>query len=278
MNELQKSSVREVPWLWILLGLAIVLTGIWLALTPEGIFGKANAIGYSVCHQIDARSFHFGEEKMPMCSRCTGLFLGALLGLVYQLARGRKGKMPSTPLMVLLGIFALAWVIDGVNSFLMLHPTLPSLYVTQNWTRLVTGTGMGLAVAAILAPIFNQTMYQDWENASPLNNWLHVVVLLSLARFLIFLILLETPWILAILSVLSALGVLILLTMVYSLVLVLIFKRENTYSDLRSLVVPLLGGYCVALLQIGALDLARFLLTHSWEGFKLFSLSAIINL
>lgn len=278
MNELQKPSAREIPWFWILLGLAVVMTGIWLALTPEGILGKANAIGYSVCHQIDARSFHFGKEKMSLCSRCTGLFLGALLGLVYQLVRGRKGRMPSTPLMVLLGLFALAWVVDGVNSFLMLHPTLPALYMTQNWTRLITGTGMGLAISGILVPIFNQTMYQDWEDASPLSGWFHILVLLCAAAILDVLILLEIPWILFILSLLSALGVLTLLTMVYSLVIVMILKRENTFLDFKTMVVPLLGGYCVALLQVGAFDLARFLLTQSWEGFKLFSLSAIINL
>ena len=270
MNEMQKSPQSEVPWLWILLGLAVLLTGIWLWLTPDGIMGKAHAVGYSVCHQIDARSFHFGETKMPMCARCSGLFLGALLGLVYQLARGRRGRMPSTPLSILLGLFALAWVVDGVNSFLMLHPTLPALYITQNCTRLVTGTGMGLAISAVLVPIFNQTMYRDWEDASPLAGWSYLITLLVAALLLIVLILLEIPWILFILSILSALGVITLLTMVYSLVIVMIFKRENTFLSIKTMVVPLLGGYCVALLQIGAFDLARFLLTRTWDGFSLF--------
>ena len=270
MDDSQNTHNRKGPWGWILLGLAILLTGIWLSLTPEGILGKAHAVGYSVCHQIDARSFHFGETKMPMCARCSGLFLGALLGVIYQLPRGRKGRMPSPPLMVLFGLFALAWVMDGINSFLMLHPTLPALYTTQNWTRLVTGTGMGLAIAAILVPIFNQTMYSEWEDDSPLAGWLNLVVLLVAALVLIVLILLEIPWFLFILSLLSALGVLTLLTIVYSLVIVMIFKRENSFLSLKTMVVPLLGGYCVALLQVGAFDLARFLLTRTWDGFGLF--------
>jgi uncharacterized membrane protein len=270
MDNMQKTRTRVLPWHWILPGLAILLTAIWLYLTPEGILGKANAIGYSVCHQIDARSFQFGDQKMPLCARCTGLFLGALLGVVYQLFRGRKGKMPSLPLMILLGLFAFAWVFDGINSFLMLHPTIPSLYETSNITRLITGTGMGLAIAGILVPIFNQTMYQEWEDISPLNNLGFVSGYLGAAMILDVLILLEIPWILFLLSLLSALGVLILLTMVYSLVWVMIFKRENTYTGLQSLMMPLLGGYCVAILQIGAFDLVRFLMTGTWDGFGLF--------
>ena len=270
MDESQNTHNRQVPWGWILLGLAVLLTGIWLWLTPDGIFGKANAIGYSVCHQIDARSFQFGDQKMPLCARCTGLFLGALLGVVYQLFGGRKGKMPSLALMILLGLFAFAWVFDGINSFLMLHPTIPSLYETSNLTRLITGTGMGLAIAGILVPIFNQTMYQEWEDISPLNNWRLVLGYLGAAAILDALILLEIPWILFLLSLLSALGVLTLLTMVYSLVWVMILKRENSYTGLWSLMVPLLGGYCVAILQIGAFDLVRFLMTGTWDGFGLF--------
>ena len=269
MDELQNTHDRQGPWGWILLGLAVLLTTIWLWLTPEGLLGKAHAVGYSVCHQIDARSFHFGETKMPMCARCSGLFLGALLGVVYQFTRGRKGRMLSPPLMVLFGLFALAWVMDGINSFLMLYPTLPALYTTQNWTRLVTGTGMGLAIAAILVPIFNQTMYSEWEDDSPLAGWIDLVVLLGAGLALIVLILLQIPWILFILSLLSALGVLTLLTMVYSLVIVMILKRENSFISIRTIVVPLLGGYCVALIQVGVFDLARFLLTRTWDGFGL---------
>lgn len=269
MNEVQISHNRRSPWGWILLGVAILLTGFWLWLTPEGVLGKAHAIGYSVCHQIDARSFHFGDNKMPMCARCSGLFLGALLGVIFQFTRGRKGRMLSPPMMVLFGLFALAWVMDGINSFLMLHPTLPALYATQNWTRLVTGTGMGLALAAILVPIFNQTMVADWEDDSPFEGWSTLLGLLGAAIILIGLVLLEIPWVLFILSLLSALGVLTLLTLVYSLVFVMILKQENTFDGIKSMAVPLLGGYCVALLQIGALDLARFLLTRTWGGLGL---------
>ncbi len=258
------------PWRWVLLGLALVLTAIWLFLTPEGLLGKADAVGYAVCHRIDVRSFHIGERAMPLCARCSGLFLGAFLGLAYQIAQGRRGKMPPLLVGILFGILALAWAFDGVNSFLMLTPLMPAFYQTQNWTRLATGTGMGLAISAILMPAFIQTMFRRWRASSAFGDWKQVLGLFLAAAVLDVLILLQIPLILYPLSLLSAASVLILLMMIYSMVWVMVFKKENTFDHLNQLFMPLLAGYITALLQIGAFDLARYLMTGSWEGFVLF--------
>ena len=94
MEKIETPQHKGFPWRWLLLGFAFVLTVVWLFLTPEGLLGKADAVGYSVCHRISVRSFHIGERPLPLCARCSGMFLGALLGLVYQAAQGKKGKMP----------------------------------------------------------------------------------------------------------------------------------------------------------------------------------------
>jgi uncharacterized membrane protein len=240
MDNKNEMSPKPSPWRWVLLGMALVLNVVWLVLTPQGLLGKADAVGYAVCHQIEARSFHIGDRRFPLCARCTGLFLGAMLGLAYQIAQGRKGRMPPTPVLILLGILALAWVFDGVNSFSMLIPILPSVYETQNWTRLLTGTGMGLAVSALLWPSFIQTMFTRWIAKSPLGNWKQVGGLLLAAGLLDGLILLEIPWIMYLLALVGAAGVLVLLTMVYSMVWVMIFNRDNSFECFRELMVPLL--------------------------------------
>ena len=64
--------------------LGIVLVG-WLLNTPAGILGKADAIGYAVCHRIGERSFHIGGRSLSLCARCTGMYLGAMVGMVYQI-------------------------------------------------------------------------------------------------------------------------------------------------------------------------------------------------
>ena len=269
MKTSRQERSKKSAWRWVLFGIALGLFILWLFLTPEGILGKADAVGFAVCHRIPERSFNIGDRQMPMCARCTGLFLGAMLGLGFQLAQGRKGKMPPIPVIILFGLLALAWVLDGINSFTMLTPRLPSVYQTQNWTRLVTGTGMGLAISAILLPAFIQTVFKDWRDSSGFGKWYQVMSVIAIAVIVDILILLEIPWLQYIFSLISAVSVFVLLTMIYSMVLVMLFKRENSYDSIRQLFIPLTGGFIIALIQIGAIDLARYLITGGWDGFNI---------
>jgi uncharacterized membrane protein len=268
-SQTNQTPTRKSPWLWVVLSLALILAAVWLFLTPEGLLGKADAVGYAVCHRIPARSFTIAGRPMAMCARCSGLFLGAVLGLIFQILQGRNGRMPPLAVSILFGLLALAWVLDGLNSFSMLIPMLPSLYQTQNWTRLVTGTGMGLAISAVLFPAFIQTMFTEWKVSSAYDKGYHVLLVILLGSLLDGLILLEIPWIQYILSLISALGVLVLLTMIYSMVLVMLFKKENTFIHFNQLFLPLIGGFILALLQIGAIDLVRYLWTGTWDGFNI---------
>jgi hypothetical protein len=197
------------------------------------------------------------------------MFLGALLGLVYQIAQGRRGRMPPIWAQIFFGLLALAWVFDGINSFIMLLPNFSSIYQTQNWTRLVTGMGMGLTVSTFLLPAFIQTMFRDWEDQSGLGSWRQILGLVIAAGLLSGLVLLEIPWILIPLALLSTGSVLVLLIMIYSMILVMVFKRENTYENMSQLLIPFVGGFVLALMQIGVIDLIRYLLTGTWGGFSL---------
>ena len=47
--------------------------------------GKADHIGYAVCHQISVRSYFFGDHQLPLCARCSGQYLGALLSKSFYL-------------------------------------------------------------------------------------------------------------------------------------------------------------------------------------------------
>ncbi len=96
-----------------------------------------------------------------------------------------------------------------------------------------------------------------------------MIAIVLLAAILDVLVLLEIPWLQYIFSIISAGSVFVLLTMIYSMVLVMLFKKENTFERLKQLFFPLAGGFILALLQIGAIDLVRYLLTGGWEGFNL---------
>jgi uncharacterized membrane protein len=252
--------------------IAAVLVGlvlaIWLMYTPEGLLGKADAVGYAVCHRIDLRSFHLGDRQLPLCVRCSGMFLGALLGLVYQAwTAPRYGGFPPRRVLAVMAVLFLAFAFDGVNSYLHLFPGMHGLYEPHHALRLLTGTGMGLALAMVLYPAYQQTVWRDWVPRPPVGSLRSLAILLGLALAMAGLVWLQHPAILYPAALLSAAGVVILLSMVYSMVAVMVLRMENRSLALSDLALPILCGVGLAFLQIGGIDWLRFLFTGTWDGF-----------
>ena len=99
-------NTAHLPWKWgVYLLVGLLLVG-WVLNVPAGLLGKADAVGYAVCHRIDERSFHLGTRSLPLCARCSGQYLGAALGLVYQFVIGRRRTgWPSWLAFGLFGLF-----------------------------------------------------------------------------------------------------------------------------------------------------------------------------
>ncbi|MDZ4159352.1 MAG: DUF2085 domain-containing protein, partial [Anaerolineaceae bacterium] len=222
----------------------------WLMLTPPGLLGKADAIGYAVCHRIPARSFFLGDRPLPLCARCSGMFLGALLGLVYQLRSGRLGGLPPFKISVVLTVFLVAFGIDGVNSYLQFFSPVPRLYEPQNWLRLLTGSGLGIGIAAVIYPTFSQSVWEDWIPKPALPSWRHLLELGIWVVALNMLILWQNPLVLYPLALLSSATVVLLLTLIHTIVWVLLLKKENAFRTWQALRLFLAAGLCTALLQV----------------------------
>lgn len=242
----------------------------WLLYTPPGLLGKADSVGYAVCHRIDLRSFHIGDTQLPLCARCSGMYLGAMLGLIFQMIIGRRRiGMPSWQILVLTSVFVLLFIVDGMNSFFSLISERPGLYQPNNSLRLFTGTGMGLAISVVLFPAFNATIWRRVDHRSAFLNLRSFLILVLIGIGFDILILFEKPVILYPLALISAAGVLVLLTLVYCMVFTMAFKVENGFTNIRELVIALLGGLTLALVQIGILDFIRYYLTGTWDGFHI---------
>jgi uncharacterized membrane protein len=261
---------RRFAWRQILIATAILLLVAWLLSTPGGLLGKADAIGYAVCHRIDARSFHLGDRQIPVCARCTGQYLGAVLGLTFFIrVRPRRTGRPSWTIIGVLIALVAAYALDGLNSYIHLIPNLSRFYLYEpsNLLRLVTGTGLGIGLSVMLYPAFSEVIWKHRDARPVLEGFRDFSILLVLGAVVDLLVLSENPLILYPLALISAGGILMLLTIVYTMVVVMVFKSENTYENTSQLVVPFIAGFIIALTQIAVLDFLRFLMTGTWDGF-----------
>jgi len=256
---------------------AILAFSAWFYISPPGLLGKADAIGYAICHRIDERSFQIGDRQLPLCARCTGEFYSAGFTLLFlAIASPKKSGMPGWKLGAPLVIFFLAFGIDGSNSYLYLlkqtapgaFDNIPNIYIPNNVLRLFTGSGMGIALASILYPAFNQSTWKV-DDPSPALSWKKLGIIVAAVLIINLLILTDSPIILYPIAIFSVLGVLSLLIMVFSMAWLLIMHQENIFDSLKQMWLPFLAGTTLAFLMITAIDLLRFKLTGTWGGFPL---------
>lgn len=264
---------------WFVPVAAVLAFAAWMYLSPEGALGKLDAIGYAVCHRIDARSFQIDDRQLPLCARCTGEFYAAGAALIFQaFVSKRKSRLPSKGIIAVLVIFFLAFGIDGSNSYLYLIKqtsqgaleNIPNLYMPNNILRLFTGSGMGIALAAMLYPVVNQTLWRTLDDR-PALEWRSFGMLIGLIVIVNLLILTDSLIVLYPIAYLSALGTLSLLVIVFAILWVMIMKQDNTLDQIHQLWLPLAAGLTLALLMVLSIDLVRLQLTGTWSGMPGFS-------
>ena len=262
---------------WLVPVAALIAFAVWFYIAPPGLLGKADAIGYAVCHRIDERSFHIGERQLPLCARCTGEFYAAAISLLFfAIVSPRRSGMPGWKLGAPLLLFFLAFGIDGSNSYLYLLKStapgaldnIPNLYIPNNTLRLLTGSGMGIALASILYPAFNQSVWKDAVLERALD-WKKLGILVGMILLIDLAVLGESEIILYPIAIISVLGVLALLVMVFSIVWIMLMRQENLFSSLGELWMPFLAGTTLAFLMLTAIDLLRLSLTGTWGAFPL---------
>jgi uncharacterized membrane protein len=273
MEELPPDTGQK-PSGWIhkalLAALVALLLIAWLFSTPPGLLGKSDALAYAVCHRISSHSFYFGDRPFSLCARCSGQYLGFLWGFVVQAVLGRKKSgFPRRWLAVLLGGFVLFYSVDGLNSLFQVYPGMEklSLYQPTNVLRLFSGLGMGLTISGFYYPLMGQTLWRDFSPTRSLEGIRDWAVFLGGGVLLGFLILWGNPLITYFLILLSTAGLLVLLTLLYSVIWILIRKKENRFQRLADLGWWILAGFGTALLQIALIDAVRYLLTGTWSGY-----------
>lgn len=273
---MQPKLVRLTKWLVPIAALLAIATFLYIA--PPGILGKADAVGYAICHRISSHSFHIGERQLPVCARDTGTFTSAALTILFLAWRKpKRGGMPAKKIAFILIGFFLAWAIDGSNSYLYLikeiypgaFPKIPNIYIPSNALRLLTGIGMGMGMGSVLYAAFNQSIWKDLDMRPALENGRDFGLLVITVYIAAALILLNATPILYIAAFLSVFGVLLLLSLIFSVIWMMLMRQENSYATLNASWVNLLAGFTLALIMIIGIDLLRFHLTGTWGAFPI---------
>jgi len=117
-------------------------------------------LGFGLCHQIPERSFIFGGIQLPVCARCSGLYIGIIVTLIllFVLYRGaQRSGLPGKGFYVGAVVATLAMGIDGFGSYL-------GLYTTNNFMRVLTGIMFGSAMAPVIYALLIESLAPD---ASP---------------------------------------------------------------------------------------------------------------
>ncbi len=97
----------------------------------------------SVCHQFETRSLSIFGHKLAVCARCSGIYFGALLGvLLYHFVRFGKHWSLRT-----------LWIIAILPMLTDVMLNIISIHASSIATRLATGAFFGLGSAGILLPI-----------------------------------------------------------------------------------------------------------------------------
>lgn len=121
----------------------------------------AYGAGSFVCHQLPARSFHLWAAQMPVCARCTGIYVGAAITAVVATLRLKPDPTYDTTNVapwrprVLLAVAALPTAV-----------TLAYEWTTgdapSNAIRALAGAPLGAAVAFIIIG----ALRTEWDRAS----------------------------------------------------------------------------------------------------------------
>jgi len=107
-----------------------------------GVYG----LGSVVCHQLPARSFHLWGVALPVCARCTGIYVGAALAAIAWIARPAVRDTPARWALVLAALPTLATLAYEWTTGVMPGHAIRAL------AGFPLGASVAIVVASALAP------------------------------------------------------------------------------------------------------------------------------
>ena len=255
---------KRPSWLAVLSGLCCIgILALLVFLPGSSFLDKLRWLVSGICAQLPSHSFYPGGERLPLCARNTGIYLGFMVTLLtlYGSQRGRVQQLPRWPIVLLLVGGGLAMVLDGFNS-LLLDLSLPHLYQPDNFLRLGTGLIMGLAVAALTLPMLNRLFWCEFNEQRSIPSWRVLLLLLPGLVLSFSAVASQNALLLYPLALLSTAGVVTVVSSINLIVVVAIAKRDQTFLHYRELVPFFSIALLFALVELLLLAQLKFSLLH----------------
>lgn len=232
----------------------------WLAHEGPGFWGAG------VCHRIVERTFSVAGQSLPLCARCTGIYLGFLATAATSFLRGRRRPVafPPSGILLLLLLFLFIAGVDGVNSYLAFFPGLPHLYKPHNAFRLLTGALEGIALAGFLLPVLHLSLWQSPQECSPIPNLRELGLTILLTGGLVLPALWPAGPYLYLVAGLSLAGLFLAMGLVNTLLVAVLSRRSGQVSHWSEAAVLFAWGCFLGMLEMAGLSWLRYSLTGSF--------------
>jgi uncharacterized membrane protein len=228
---------RSRRWVTALIALCYLSWFAALVFLPgASLLDRLRWLDSGICAQLPTHSFYPGGQRLPLCARNTGIYLGFMVTLLtlYASGRGKVQRLPSWPMVAVLiaGIFAMA--VDGFNSFL-LDLAQPHLYQPHNLLRLATGLLTGLAVATLTLPAMNRFFWRKSNEGRSISSWPALLLLLPGLLLSSLAVASQSLLVLYPVAILSTAGLLTIVSSVNLLIILAIGKKEQAFERYREL-------------------------------------------
>jgi len=256
-------------------GLPIALLAAVLAaavLLPGSLKYKLDFLGFGVCHQLSSHSLFIAGHQLPLCARCSGIYLGAFVTLLLLMVlRPLAAALPARRVLPLLAFMFATMVLDGLNSTMQALPGAIAFYETTNWLRLATGILAGVSLMFVLYPLFNQSFWRTsvLQRERTIEQPFELLGYL-LPAGIVGAVLLSAAgdprigdWLYWPLALGSVGGLLALLLMTNVLVVSTIARRAGSVTTWSAALTPLLIALILALIELTVLANLRLALSST---------------
>ncbi|MCL4415948.1 MAG: DUF2085 domain-containing protein [Actinobacteria bacterium] len=207
-------------------------------------------LGASVCHQIPERSLKMGGLILPICARDSGIYIGFFICAIFMflIFRQRESELPPLYILIILIIFILSTIVDGLLSYLF-------VIETNNIARFTTGFLAGSSIMAVIYPIFNYQYYKDSYNIRIFVSPIKFIFFIAVDALIIFITLLQIGFLKYFYYYLSAVAVIFTFYFVNLIIILLIpiFSRKAPRLFSKYLVLPAVLALILSSVELFAL-------------------------